>query len=466
MDRRGFLKRSLVFGGMSFIPSYVLFGQQSSTGLVAPNELLNVAAIGIGHQGWGNINSFLRTGLCRMAALCDVDLKGEHTQGAQNRSPDAKIYTDFRVMFEEMADEIDAVLIATPDHSHFCAAMLAMSLGKPVYVQKPLAHTFGQCARLIDMAARSGVVTQMGNQGHSGANYFQFKAWSEAGVINNVTRITAFMNKPRRWHGWGQDCTGYPSEPLPEGMNWDQWMDSAREHPFSSKLHPQDWRSWFDYGSGAFGDWGPHILDTCHRFLKLGLPETIEAVRRDGANPFVFPQASTIRFGFPEREGLPACVVTWYDGVDNMPPVEPELGDLVVDKEAGAESRTPLALPQCGKILYSKDLVFKGGTHSDVLQIVPLEKYMAMRRELPRFSQKNSNHAANFLLAVKGEEEARSPFSVSGPLTQAFNLGVLAQRLGGTLTFDPQTKTITNHPGAQALLDPAPREGWEEFYRL
>ncbi len=466
MNRRKFLKQSLVYGGISFLPSHVLFGQQSSAGQAAPNELLNVAAIGIGNQGLSNINSLLNTKLCRMAALCDVDLKGGHTQNAQKQSPSAKTYTDFRVMLEEMADEIDAVLIATPDHSHFCATMLAMSLGKPVYVQKPLAHTFGQCERLIDLAARSGVVTQMGNQGHSGANYFQFKAWSEAGVIKDVSRITAFMNRGRRWHGWGQDCIGYPSEPLPDGMDWEQWMDSAPEHPFSRKLHPQEWRSWFDYGSGAFGDWGPHILDTCHRFLKLGLPESIEAVHRDGANPFVFPQASTINFGFPEREGMPACDVTWYDGVQNKPTVEPELGALAIDKATGKMSRKPVMLGGTGKIIYGKDLVFKGGSHGSSLQIVPREKYMAMRRDLPRFAQRNSDHFENFLLAVKGEEEARSPFSVSGPLTQVFNLGVLAQRFGGMLKFDRETKTITNHATAQSLLDPAPRKGWEEFYKM
>ena len=466
MDRRTFLKKSAVFGGVACLPPAVALGG-NATGITAgPNELLNVAAIGIGNQGSVNINSLLNTGLCRMVALCDVDLKGKHTQSVQRKSPEAKTYTDFRVLFDEMADQIDAVLIATPDHSHFSAAMLAMSLGKPVYVQKPLAHTFGQCERLIDLAERSGVVTQMGNQGHSGANFFQFRAWAEAGLIRDVTRITAFMNKPRRWHGWGAACTGYPSETLPEGLDWDQWMDSAPEHPFSTKLHPGNWRCWFDYGSGAFGDWGPHILDTCHRFLKLGLPETIEAVNLEGQNEFVFPQDSTIRFKFPERDGMPPCEVTWYDGVNNIPTVEEELGNLVVDKKTGTTSRTPITITQPGKIIYGKDLVFKGGSHSSVLQIIPREKFMEMRKSLPQFTQRNSGHFENFLRAVKGEEEARSPFAVSGPLTQVFNLGILAQRLGGTLTFDRKTKTITNHKGAQALLDPAPRKGWEEFYRL
>ena len=196
--------------------------------------------------------------------------------------------------------------------------------------------------------------------------------------------------------------TEYPSEPLPEGMAWDVWTGPSKEHPFSAKLHPAEWRSWFDYGSGAFGDWGPHILDTAHRFLDLGLPTTIEAVKRDQANDFVYPQASMIRVAFPERGEMPACDVTWYDGVENLPPVEPELGDL--------------KLKSPGKIIYGKDLVFQGGSHSTPLTVVPRERYMEVREALPRISGKNSDHYENFLLACKGEEEARSPFSGFGSI--------------------------------------------------
>ena len=355
-------------------------------------------------------------------------------------------------MFDQMADEIDAVLIAIPDHAHFCVAMLAMSLGKHVYVEKPLAHTFGQCERLIDLAERSGVVTQMGNQGHSGANYFQFKSWTEAGVIKDVNRISAFMNKDRRWHGWGASVEKYPNQPLPEGMDWDTWHCSGPVHPFSDKLHPQEWRSWYDYGSGAFGDWGPHILDTAHRFLELGLPRRITALKRDGANDLVFPQASTIQFQFAKRKAMPACTVTWYDGKENLPKVEDDLGELNISKP--------------GKIIYGKDLTFAGGSHSDALRVVPQKKFMEVRETLPRIAGKNSNHYANYLLACKGEEESRSPFHVSGELTQVFNLGVIAQRLGGTIKFNPKTRRITNNKTGNALLDPAPRKGWEEYYKM
>ena len=459
-SRRSFLKKSAIFGGLSILPSHVVLGRQSFTGL-APSEKVNLAVIGIGDQGATDLDRLYSSGHCHVVALCDVDLKGRHVQGSLIKFSKAKTFTDFRKMFDVMADEIDAVLIATPDHAHFAATMLAMSLGKHVYTEKPLTHTFGQAERLIQMAARNPkLITQMGNQGASGANYFQFKAWSEAGLLNDIICITAHMNKPRRWHDWGRGVKKYPKDPMPAGLDWDQWIDSCQhEHPFSHKLHPQEWRSWFDYGSGCFGDWGPHILDTCHRFLKLGLPEKVTAALREGVNPagLVYPQATTIRFEFPERGvGLPACTVDWYDGQTNIPKLEGKYSADGKDK----------LLTTPGKVLYGKDLTFQGGSHASPLRIVPRSKYIEMRDQLPKFSQKNSDHYLNFLLACKGEEEARSPFSVAGPLTQVFNLGLISQRLGGELQFDRERKQITNNTAANALLDPSPRKGWEEFYTL
>jgi predicted dehydrogenase len=466
LNRRNFLKRSTLFASFSILPSHFVLGEKSSDDQLPPSERVNLAAIGIGNQGGGDLRNLFASGHCNVVALCDVDLKGAHKQESQTNHSKARRFTDFRKMFDEMGDEIDAVLIATPDHSHFCIAMLAMSLGKHVYVEKPLAHTFGQCERLIDLADRSGVVTQMGNQGHSGANYFQFKSWTEAGIIKDVERISAFMNKDRRWHGWGESVTQYPSQPLPEAMDWDTWFCSGPEHPFSDRLHPQEWRSWYDYGSGAFGDWGPHILDTAHRFLKLGLPHKISAIKRDGANDFVFPQASTIEFQFAKRKEMPPCKVTWYDGVENLPQVEKELGEYTKNPNTGKKGFKPLNINKPGKVIYGKDLTFAGGSHSDALRVVPQKKFMEVRENLPRISGKNSNHYANFLLACKGEEKSRSPFRVSGELTQVFNLGVIAQRLGGTIKFNPKTRSVTNNKTANALLDPNPRKGWEEFYKL
>lgn len=453
--RRSFIKKSAAVGAITILPSHVALGDAANSKTRAPSERVNLALVGSGGKGERNRLAMLKTGLCNIVALCDVDLKGKHTQAAQEAHPDAPTFTDFRNMMDEVGDQIDAVMVSTPDHSHFAAAMLAMSMGKHVWVEKPLAHTFGQVARMIDLADRSGVVTQMGNQGHSGENFYQFKAWAEAGVIKDVTRITAHMNKYRRWHGWGESVTDFPSEALPTDMDWDTWINPSPAHPFSKRLHPGNWRCWFDYGSGAFGDWGPHILDTCHRFLKLGLPESITAVKREGANPLVFPQSSTIKFAFPAREDMPACDVTWYDGIENLPEVEPE---YEVDMDLLA--KTP------GKIIYARDYTFQGGSHHVPLKVLPASKNADVIESLPAYPKAESDHWANFLLACKGEEETRSPFSVSGPLTQVFNLGCIAQRLGGEIKFDRSTNEIVGNPTAAALLDPAPREGWEEFYKM
>jgi hypothetical protein len=343
-------------------------------------------------------------------------------------------------------------VIATPDHSHFPLAMHAMAAGKHVYLEKPLAHTFREVDVLMAMAARSGVVTQMGNQGHSGNNYFQFKAWTEAGIIADVTKIVGFMNDTRQWHGWTVD--GFPpGEPLPQGLDWDVWHASRPMHPYSAMYHPKKWRGWFAYGSGALGDWGAHIFDTAHQFLDLGLPSAVEAVHRDQPSGVIFPQASTLRFEFPARGSMPPVDVWWYDGQTNRPPLPAELGPGAVLPELG------------GKFIFSKTLVFKGGTHGDTLRIIPEERMRERAPTLPKVVGKFSDHPTNFVLACQGREESRSPFRISGPLTQVFTLGVIAQRLGGRLEFDAARRVFTNNAEATALLTwPPPRAGWEGYY--
>ncbi|WP_221031158.1 Gfo/Idh/MocA family oxidoreductase [Actomonas aquatica] len=426
----------------------------AATSANATSDRVRLALVGIGNRGQALIQAFNDTGLTTFVTAADVDLGGAHCVEPRQMLGDIPYYADFREMLAEQERNIDAVVIATPDFSHCPIAMLAMAAGKHVFVEKPLAQSFDEVDLLIEQAQRTGVVTQMGNQGHSGPNYFQFKAWSEAGIIKDITRIDAFMNSPRRWHGWTVDGFDH-GRPTPDTIDWDLWHVGRPMHDFSERLHPGNWRSWFEYGDGAFGDWAPHILDTAHRFLDLGLPDTIEAVKRDGPNDYIFPQASTIRFGFPQRRGHPACDVFWYDGVDNQPALPPE-------ETVGAERA------RNGKYLYSADgTVFRGGTHSATLRIIPAEKMREMAPRLPRFPQKNSDHFANFALACLGQEQARSPFSVSGPLSQVFILGCIAQRLGGTLKFDRQQRRFVDHPIANALLSaPPPRFGWAACYRV
>ena len=447
ITRRSFLKSTVaVSAAYSLMPPTV----------IGANEKVNIAFIGIGAQGGGIAKWHHGTGLCNPVAMCDVAMGSKHTSGLEAKFTGIPKFTDFRKMFDKMADKIDAATVGVPDHAHFPIAMRAMSEGIGIYVEKPLAHTFQEIELMMAAEKKYKVACQMGNQGHSGNNPIQFKAWVEAGIIKNVRHVDACMNRGRRWHPW-VDLDSYEPQPLPDNLDWDTWLTTAHYRPYNDKLHPGNWRSWYEFGNGAFGDWGPHTLDTIHRYLNLGMPESIEAVKLIGHKKHIFPMGSTIKFDFPSRgKNMPAMDITWYDGVKNLPPRPKEL-------EEGRK------MDSCGKIIYSDELVFKGGTHSATLQIIPNDKMKQLNKEgrLPKLTEKHSDHATNFLRAVKGEEKTRSTFQVSGPLSQVFMLGVIAQRLGGKLMFDRKTKQITNNKAAnQLLVGPPPRKGWEEYYKL
>ena len=431
----------------------------------APIAKVNLACCGIGNRGDQIIKDLHATGLANIVALCDTDLGAPHTVEILKMFPGARRFQDFRQMFDKMGKGFDAVSIGTPDFSHFPIAMLAMSQGKHIYCEKPMGQSFRQIELMMAAEQKYKVAAQMGNQGHSEANYFQFKAWVDAGIIKNVRSIAAHMNNARRWHG--MKVSGYlPGQPVPATLDWDGWTSSAAFHEYNRGYVNGDWRSWFDYGNGALGDWGAHIFDTAHEFLQLGLPTEIDAVKLEGHNPFIFPQASTLAFRFPQRGALPSLELTWYDGVDNLPPLPANYGAAIVDPNIpppSSGSNAALKLPP-GKIIYGEGLVFKGGTHGSELSIIGAA---ARDIALPPLPASPSNHFANFLKACMGEERCRSNFAVAGPLCQTMALGVIAQRVNARLAFDPVGKRITNHKLANALLDgPAPRPGWEQYYRM
>lgn len=452
MKRRVFLKNSavaLAATTFSTMPGVAL-------GRIAASDKLNIAIIGCANRA-GKIGQWaMRTGLANCVALCDV--VPSRTDELKSLCPKARVFDDFRKMFDAMANEIDACIIGTPDHSHFPITMLAMSLGKHVFVEKPLAHTFEECELLIEAEKKYKVMCQMGNQGHSTNQRLQFKSWVDAGILKNVRKVDASMNKGRRWHPWG-DVKGFPpKQPMPEGMNWDVWAATAPKHPYNEKYDPGNWRGWYDYGNGAFGDWGPHTLDSIHRYLELGLPHEIRAEKLIGQNDYIYPLATTIAFDFAERgPGMPAMTINWYDGVENRPARPKEMPE-------------EMEVPRTGKIIYSDDLTIVGGTHADMHQIIPTEKMEEMQGKLPELpeSETSKDHMENFLRAASGKDPyCNSSFAVAGPLTQVFMLGCIAQRLGGKLKFDARRKKITNNRKANKLLKGhEPRKGWEEYYRL
>lgn len=441
---------------------------------------VNLALIGIANQGASVAKEFINSGLANIVAVCDVDLDSQGSLETIKLVPKAKRFRDFRVMFDQMAGDIDAVQVAIPDFAHFPVCMAAMQLGKSVFVEKPMTRTFLEAEILAKMALDNPkLATQVGNQGHSGEQYFQFKAWKDAGIIKDVTAVTAFMNGVRRWHPYDPNIKKFPeAQPFPQGMteqDWDTWMTTAAWHDFNEKYHPGNWRGWYDFGLGALGDWGAHILDTIHEFLDLGLPYEIEPVHIKNLNDYFFPLETTLRFRFPSRGDKPPVDITWYDGVANLPPI-PEGYDSVtatVDNTIpppGGVQPQPAPIqerPLFGKIIYSKELTFKGGTHSAPLFIIPENKAREMASKLPEVPQSPSNHYVNFLKACMGEEKTRSPFEIFAPLSQIFSLGIIAMRRNKKLIFNRETREIVNDKFANSMLtDRPPRKGWESYYSI
>lgn len=430
---------------------------------------VRLACVGIGQQAWNDIKAFEATGYVEIAALCDTDLDGPQCVAALKAYPKAPRFRDFRVMLDKMEGKIDAVAVMNPDFSHFPALMGAIKRKIPVFSEKPLAHTFEECELLLAAAEKYGVVTQMGNQGHSGNNYHQFKHYVETGIldVSKLTRLVAHMNNPRRWHKWNGKVAGFPKgEAMPKGLDWNVWLGTASERPYSKDYVQGEWRSWYDFGNGCLGDWGAHTMDTMHRFFDLGLPTEVQIKDVEGWNPYVFPMQDTLTFKFAAKGKRPAIDLEWYEGVTNLPKLPKghravEWGaDIPAAKGSTADKVRKL---NPGKFFGMSDGTYwQGGSHTAAIFRCDGEK-------TPEYPKAGSNHYANFLLGVMGLEQTRSPFSVAVPLSEVFCLGCIAQRLNRGIKFDPATKTIPGDEEANALLKGSkgtPRAGWEEFYKI
>ena len=468
--RRDFLKTASLFSaGLAFNGADLL--AKSNYVHQSHFDKVKIAYVGIGNRGEQDIDEFAKTGMVEVVALCDVDMGNKQTEKVMNMYPQAKRFKDFREMFEKAGNDFEAVCIATPDHSHFPIAMLALSEGKHVYVEKPMSRTFLEAELMMQLASKNPhLVTQVGNQGHSEGNYFQFKAWQEAGIIKDVTAVVGHMNNVRRWHQWDSNIKSFPpADPMPKTMDGDTWLCAVPYHDYNEKFHQGNWRCWYDFGMGALGDWGAHILDTVHEFLNLGLPYQIKMVRAKGHNDYFYPYSSTILFRFAARGNMPPVDVTWYDGLDNLPPLPEGFGksELAANIPATNQGEYRDSDLNPGKIIYTKDLIFKGGSHGSTLSIIPEKRAKEMEGLLPEVPKSPSNHYVNFLRAIRGEEKTRSPFEINGVLSQVFCLGVIAQRLNADLYFDTRLKQFTNNQFANAMLAGSlPRKGWEYFYNL
>ena len=462
MNRRHFIKGLLAAGAAPLLPGCF------SASAYRANGKIRLAAIGVGQQAWYDMQEFMKCAdICEFVALCDTDMGSKETLDAIAAHPNLPRYRDFRKMFDEMADEIDAVVIAIPDFSHFPAAMHAMKLGKAVFVEKPLAHTYEECELLVAAAKKYGVVTQMGNQGHSSEKYHQFKEYVEKGVVKDVERVVVHMNYPRRWHKYSGNIFRYPDAmDIPNTLDWNSWLTTAQYHNYSDEYVRGEWRCWFDFGNGCLGDWGAHLMDCVHEFILKGdLPTKIELNKCEGWNQFVFPCATTMAFTFPKNEKHDAMRLEWYDGATNFPTLPKGFvyatPDGIPQNSANVGEDQVKLFP--GKEMYCRDgMIWQSLSHKHPLHIVG--DYNA---KLPDYPAETETHYRNFLLAIKGEQKARSPFEIAAPLSQIFCLGCIAQRVNRGFKFDPKKGTILGDEYANAFLKgPAPRKGWEEYYRV
>src|SRR5262245_43879456 len=299
-SRRRFLQGATAAGLTPWLPA-----------ASSPNNLLNIAVIGVAGRGAANLKG---VGGENIVALCDVD--ANNLAKAAQSFPQARTHADFRRMLEEQKD-IDAVVVSTADHVHAPAAVMAMKLGKHVYCEKPLSHSIHEARVMAEVAAKSKVATQMGHQGHASDGRRVTVELLRSGVIGPLTEVRAWVMYPTWPH-----ATERPSRPsrVPSHLNWDRWLGPAPERPYVEKVyHPFNWRGWWDFGNGALGDMGCHVIDSAYWGLKLGAPSTVEMLGEPRV-PETGPKASTVRMTFPARgEGLPAVSLTWYDG-GNLPP--------------------------------------------------------------------------------------------------------------------------------------------------
>ena len=435
----------------------------------APGAKLRTVVIGCANQGLASLSAAVTENL---VALVDVDdthlasaMKWIEEYAPDTKTSGIKTYYDYRTMFDDLHSQIDAVFVATPDHHHATAAMRAIKLGKGVYVEKPLAHSIDEVRRLTEAAEEQKVITQMGNQGHSGEGIRRLCEYIAAGAIGDVTETYSWAPTGRGGFG-GRP----PRKPVPPGLHWDEWLGPAPYRAYHDELHPKMWRSWWEFGDGSVGDWGCHNLDGPFMALGLGRPTGVEARHQYGGSHERFPVRSVIRWTFPARGNKPPVRAYWYDGYANG--FDPNLKDEDPAAALEAQNRPPIVaelekkygrnLRNGGTIYVGTEGIMHTGNYAASPRILPEEKHRAFpvpEKTLPRV---RGTHQDDFLRACKDGKPACSDFSYSGPLTEMVLLGCLALKAGPgkTVRWDAANMQCPNLPEADPLIRREYRTGW------
>ncbi len=430
--RRDFIGASAATAaGLTILPNQVVSG----LGHKAPSDKLNIAGIGVGGKGQVNLKNMSSENI---VALCDIDWN--YAAKTFKQYPLAKHYMDYRIMLEEMNKDIDAVLIATPDHTHAVCALAAMQLGKHVYVQKPLTHTVYESRVLLEASRKYKVVTQMGNEGHSSSNVADVCELIWSGAIGKISRVEAWTDRPI----WPQGLTRPPQGMwLPEGINWDLFIGPAPMRPYHTAYHPWNWRGWWDFGTGALGDMACHVLDVVYAALKLGHPTSVEA-SSSAFNSESAPNTSLIRYKFPQRAKvgkleMPAVKVTWYDG--GLLPSRP--GSLPDGVELGQGKNGIIFHGSKGKLVC--------GNYGSNYKLLSEEKFTKLVKPPKTLRRVGISHEMDWVRACKESPENRvlpvSNFEYACPLNEMVVMGNLAVRMQGLrkkLKWDGENMTFTN----------------------
>ena len=409
---------------------------------------LNIAGIGVSGQGGVDLNNLMSENI---VALCDVDWA--HAAGTFKKFPNAKRYKDYRTMLEEQKD-IDAVVVATPDHHHALAATLAMKMGKHVYCEKPLTHSVWEARQMAEAAKKHKVATQMGNQGQASEDTRRLCEMIWDGAIGPVREVHAWTDRPANGlfnEYWPQGMDRPTDTPaVPSTLEWDVWLGPAPSRPYHPAYLPFKWRGWWDFGTGALGDIGCHSLDAVFRALKLGAPVSVEA-SSSRVNKETFPLASMVTYEFAAREGMPALKLVWYDG--GLRPPRP--GEMDADMAMGTNGK--IIIGDNGKI------VTQGMRHV----LIPEAKRKAYG-DPPQKLERSIGHYKEWIEACKGGNPGGSRFEFAGPLTEAVLLGNVALRVQlrekltkQKLLWDSANLRVTNIPEANEFIRREYRDGWK-----
>jgi predicted dehydrogenase len=428
-----YTRRELLRGGATLASSLLWLPTIMRT--VPLEGRLRLASVGVGGMGSSDLGQFLEHPNVDVVALADID--SGQLAGAAKRAPGAETFVDWREMLDKFGDDIDAVNVATPDHTHAAVSMSAINLGKHVYCQKPLTHTVYEARQLRLAAAERKVVTQMGIQVHSYSAYRTAVKIIRDGAIGKIKAVHSWSNK-----SWGYEgAKPIPSE-VPKGVDWDRWIGTAPMRAYSEgHYHPGNWRRWRDFGCGTMGDMGIHILDPVANAIDMGLPTSVISLSKPSPPKDSHAMSNRVEYTFAGTDlVVPGFKLTWYDGSEG-----PDFSDWPVESIPGQGS---MFIGEKGFMLLP---------HIGDPQLLPEREFTDY--EIP--TQPGANHYHLWVDACLGEGATTAGFDYAGPLTEVLLLGVIANRFPTQrLEFDADKLAITNFTQAHALLRSEYREGW------